>query len=326
MESSVYSRAEVESLGRAILKLQPNAIVRLRLLRDVLRQPAESNALENTQRAVASHPWVKELVREQHTDGTWGRFHSMDSTIKTRFPTTEIAVRRALALGLNQDTPILKRAVDFMQSVLEGKAAWSDRVEKSESWPMAVQAITAATLAEVDPAHPGTLSAWEYWVRIASLSFPGGSYDPDAEWNAHKEQGSVGICYLGSRYVLTLLSSRSAQLPASLDHNIVDWVINNPAGVGYLGANLRRPDPFHIFHWLESLEIMSCFQSWRLVAGEARLWLKEHCSQNGLWDFGTKVSKSPYFPLSDDWRKKGNRSVDHSTRILAWLSRYDPGV
>jgi hypothetical protein len=65
MESAVYSRAEVESLGQAILKLQPNAIVHLRLLRDVLRQPAESKALENAHRAVASHPCVKELQKEK---------------------------------------------------------------------------------------------------------------------------------------------------------------------------------------------------------------------------------------------------------------------
>jgi hypothetical protein len=35
-----------------------------------------------------------------------------------------------------------------------------------------------------------------------------------------------------------------------------------------------------------------------------------------------KVSKSFYFPLSDDWRKVGNRSVDHSTRVLALLRQF----
>jgi Zn-dependent M28 family amino/carboxypeptidase len=43
---------------------------------------------------------------------------------------------------------------------------------------------------------------------------------------------------------------------------------------------------------------------------------------DGVWDFGAKVSKSFYFPLSDDWRKAGNRSVDHSTRILALLRQF----
>jgi hypothetical protein len=117
----------------------------------------------------------------------------MDSTIKTRFPTTEIAVRRALALGLDHDKPILKRVFGYMQSVLAGKASWSDRVEKSEDWPIARQAITTASLEEVNPADPATLSTWEYWVGITSRSFPGGSYNPIAEWNAHKEQSDLGI-------------------------------------------------------------------------------------------------------------------------------------
>ncbi|HEY5268952.1 MAG TPA: hypothetical protein VII97_01350 [Anaerolineales bacterium] len=44
----------------------------------------------------------------------------------------------------------------------------------------------------------------------------------------------------------------------------------------------------------------------------------------GLWNFGAEVSKSFYFLLSDNWRKAGNRSVDHSTRVLALLRQF-PG-
>lgn len=322
----MFSRTQVESLGRAILELQPNAIVRQRILRDVLRQPPCSAEPDHSSTPFQSHPWVEELAREQYPDGSWGRFHSMDATIKARFPTTEIAIRRALALGLDQNFPVLSRAIGFMQSVLEGKAAWTDRTEKSEGWPTAVEAITAATMAEIVPGHPATLPAWEYWTWIASRSFPGGSYNPSAEWNAHQDRRGLGFRYLGSRYVLTLLGARSALLPAALDSQILDWVWNNPAGIGYLGADLHHPEPFNIFQWLESLEILSHFQSWGAIAKGALAWLWEQHSQNGLWDFGMKVSKSTYFPLSDDWRKKGNRCVDHSTRVLACLSAYDPGL
>jgi hypothetical protein len=125
--------------------------------------------------------------------------------------------------------------------------------------------------------------------------------------------------------VLTLLGARSVHLPPSLDRRIVDWVWHDSQGIGYLGADLKHPQPFHIFQWLESLEILSNFQSWRAVTGGALAWLWERRNSDGLWDLGAKVSKSYYFPLSDDWRKAGNRSVDHSTRILALLSKYDSG-
>jgi hypothetical protein len=273
-----------------------------------------------------SHFWVRELASGQHPDGTWGRFHSMDATLKSRFPTTEVAVRRGLALGLDKNTPILERAVDFIRSILEGKVTWLDRVEKSEGWPIIVETITAATLAQVDPANPAIVPAWEYWVGIALRCFPGGSYDPSAEWDAHKDQRGVGIHYLVSRYALSLLGARSAFLPAFLDHQLVEWVWSNPAGIGYLGADLQRPEPFHIFHWLESLEILSRFQSQGAVSQGAYAWLWKQRTPDGLWDFGARVSRSTYFPLSDDWRREGNRSVDHSTRVLACIAAYDPGL
>jgi hypothetical protein len=322
MEPLILTRNQIESLGRRLLEAQPDTIVRYRLLRDVLRLPSRSAELETARLQMLTHPWVAELELEQHPNGTWGRFHSMDSTIKARFPTSEIAIRRALALGLNKDAPVLARTIDFMQKVLEGKAAWSDRMEKSEGWPICVETITAAMLAEVDPTHPAFLPAWKYWGRIAERSFPAGIYDPSAEWKAHQDLRGIGIIYLSSRYVLTLLGAHSSYLPAVLDRQIVDCIWNNPAGIGYLGADLQHPGSLHIFHWLESLEILSRFQSGRAVAGAALAGLWDQRNPDSLWDFGAKVSKSFYFPLSDDWRKVGNRAVDHTTRVLALLRRF----
>jgi len=322
MASLEFNQNQVESLARRLLDVQPNSIVRYLLLRDVLRLAPGSPNLETARLQMLSHPRVEELMREQHQDGSWGRFHSMDSAIKTRFPTTEIAIRRALALGLDKDASLIARAVEFMIKILKGKATWSDRVEKSEGWSIGVETITAATLAAVDPAHPAIIPAWKYWVEIAGRSFPYGAYDPSSEWKAHKDIRGIGIHYLGSRYVLTLLGARSPHLPASLDLQVVNRIWNNPAGVGYLGADLQHPSPVHIFNWLESLEILSRFQSWREVAGSALIWILEQRNAGGVWDFGSKVSKSFFFPLSDDWRKPGNRSLDHSTRILVLLRKF----
>jgi len=136
----------------------------------------------------------------------------------------------------------------------------------------------------------------------------------------------LGIHYLNSRYVLTLLSARRRHIPGSLDHQLVEWIWKNRAGIGYLGANNRQPEPFHIFNWIESLEILSRFKSWRKLGREALAWLWEQRDQDGTWDFGMKVSKSFYFPLSDDWRKAGRRAMDHTTRVLTLLSNYDPSL
>jgi hypothetical protein len=91
-------------------------------------------------------------------------------------------------------------------------------------------------------------------------------------------------------------------------------------------ADGQRPEPFHIFQWLESLEILSRFQSPGAVSQGADAWLWKQRTPDGLWNFGARVSRSTYFPLSDDWRREGNRSVDHSTRVLACIAAYDPGL
>jgi hypothetical protein len=109
-----------------------------------------------------------------------------------------------------------------MEKILTGKASWSDRVEKSEGWPIGVEAVTVGTLAQVNPLHPFISPAWEYWVEIAGHSFPDGEYNPSDEWKAYKGSRGIGILYLRSRYVLTLLGTRSAHLPAAFDRWIVE--------------------------------------------------------------------------------------------------------
>ena len=122
--------------------------------------------------------------------------------------------------------------------------------------------------------------------------------------------------------MLTLLGARSSHLPATFEHCLTDWIWKEPQGIGYLSADLQHPMLLHIFNWLESLEILSHFQSWHGTTKKAIEWLWNQQSAEGWWDFGVKVSNLSYFPLSDNWRKTGNRSVDHSTRVLVLLRHF----
>jgi hypothetical protein len=310
---------ELESLAWRMLHSGPNPVVRVRLLRDVLCVPSTDPGLAATKSELSNHPWAQELADEQLPDGSWGHFHSMDSSQKKRFPTSETAIRRALALGLEKDCPVLSKAIRYMEGVLAAERIWTDRVEKSEGWPIGVEAITAGTLAQVDPAHPALRRVWEYWAEVAGRSFPGGEYDPQAERQAHRELGGSPIVYLRSRYVLTLLGV--ASLPAELERRIIDWIWNDPQGIGYLGADLKKPSIFHIHRWLESLEILTHFPSAREHLEEAFTWLAGQRESDGRWDFGSRTSKSYDYPLSDDWHRPGSRQLDHSTWVLALLRR-----
>jgi hypothetical protein len=319
----VFDRSQLEEAAGKILARRPNAAVRVRLLRDVLGRLPDDPELRRARAELRSVPWVRQLAEEQLPDGSWGRFHSQDTKIKSAFTTSEAAIRRGLALGLERSDPVLAGAIEYMQAVLAGQANWTDRVEKAEGWPICVEAITAGTLAQVDPTDPSSLPAWEYWTKIASLSFPGGEYDSDAEWSSHKELRGLGTRYLGSRYVLTLLGARSRDLPAALDRQLAGWIARRPEGIGYLGAALDHPDPVHLLAWLETLEILALFRSRQEVAGSALTKLLDMRNPEGLWDFGSRPGTFFYFPLSDDWRKAGDRENDHSTRVLALLRKLE---
>ena len=104
----------VKELAQNILGFETNVIVRFRLLRDVLRSSPDSPELFTLMSGLNQHPWVKQLSQEQQPDGSWGRFHSMDSRLKARFPTSETAIRRALALGLDKENPVLARVAGYM--------------------------------------------------------------------------------------------------------------------------------------------------------------------------------------------------------------------
>jgi hypothetical protein len=311
---------KLHDAGELLLARAPNAVVRVRVLRDILGRPPDDGALLAARAELLGKPHVAELAREQHPDGSWGRFHSRDSARRSRFPTSEHAIRRALALGLGPGDPILARAVDHMAAVLGGRAAWSDRAERPAGWPLIVEAVTASTLAQVDARHAAVDAPFAYWVEVAERALADGTYDPHAEARAHLDLRGRELAYLGSRYVLTLLAARATDLPVELDRRLARWTWERRDGIGYLGVDLRRPADRRVVQWLESLEIVAGFRSGPGIAAGAAAELWRRRGPDGTWDFGATIDRGTWFPLSDDWRG-ARRALDCSTVALAVLGQ-----
>jgi len=70
-----------------IQELSPCAAVRYRIKR-ILNQEIDSKLFDE----FYSSKWVRLLKENQLNDGGYGRFHSRDSKIKQKFPTTERAI------------------------------------------------------------------------------------------------------------------------------------------------------------------------------------------------------------------------------------------
>jgi hypothetical protein len=273
--------------------------------------------------------WVLELKSEQREDGSWGRFHSaMKSKGKT--VTTEAAVERGLALGLEASDPIFQAAVNYLSRLLTGSIKFPDPAERNNRWATGTQLFAASTLARINSKLPVLDRTWELWATIVKRTFASGKYDSEAEIRAHEELTGASVkdsyLILNNRYQLALLGSRATQLPKNLENAIVDWVWHKDKGIGYLEIPLANlPARFTagmLDRFFTSLEIASLFPSWRRQAGNVIEWFWTQRKMEGLWDFGPRASMSVYFPLSENWRKEKYRKHDWSTRVLALLRNY----
>ena len=335
-----------KEVAEKILTNNPEPVVQLRLLRDVLRRPLDSAEVMQAKLNLSSNRWVQELKHEQWNDGSWGRFHTEDTKARQKIATTEAGVGRALALGLDASHPVLRRAVDYISRVIDGTLTWRDNREVSWGlnwWKSGVQMISAATLAQIQPDLPILEKVWDLWYTIICRAFPSNKYNREQEIQAHlelleisslsryaqekiKEDKALAIF---TKYHIMLLGSRADRFPRQLEKAYLTKIWNLDGGIGYLEVPLRVP-PAQLFsekschpdNWLTSIELLTAFPSWRKLAGEAVGWLWQQRNERGFWDLGSRQSLSTSFPLSESWRKKSAREFDWTTRVLTLLRKY----
>ena len=317
-------------ISQRILDLNPDPVPRFRLLRDVLQIPQDDGVLASAKHAMLNSRWVKQLEDAQEVNGSWGRFHSQDTKVKKPFRTTEEAIRRALALGLTAQDEVLKRAIGYMEAIMEGREHWTDQAEKHEGWPVNIRVITAATLATIVPDHPLLVEFQNRWLEILHRTFASGSYDPLVERQAHRELHGIvtpgKYLHLGMLYPLLILSSIPGGLPTRLEQSLLQWLWNREEGIYYVTPRSlnRFPDidspTFPA--WLDGLELISRFMNGRQVVSRALDWINAQKNSGGFWDLGPRARTSIYFPLSEDWRIPGKRVIDGSVRILLLLKKF----
>lgn len=321
---------QIQIAAEAILARDPDPVVRARLLRDVLMRDAKDPDYREAKVAALESKWVKQLEEAQCDDGSWGRFHTENTKTKSTFPTSEFAIARGVALGLDKTDPVFRRAIRYMADVLRGKARWSDGYERSPCFPLAVKVFTAAHLGKIDPQNPAMDDLWDTWLEVLQRTFVRGVYDADAEATTSEDLLGVSVAgsYVGlqSVYNAELLGSRSERIPKRLQSAYLTWLWDLPRGLGYRDAPLsalpKDSSYRQVKQWLSSLESVATFIGWEGLAGRTVEWLWSQRDEDGLWDFGPGRGRSPHLPLSESWRKKGNRQIDYSTRVLALLRKY----
>ncbi|OGN92924.1 MAG: hypothetical protein A2Y88_09130 [Chloroflexi bacterium RBG_13_48_10] len=317
-----FTLDDIHRSTRQVLASAPDGVVAYRLLREVLHVHPDDPSLVTAKVAALSSQWVRQLQGSQLPDGSWGRFHTQDTKVKTVFRTTEEAIDRAFALGLEPTDTCLTNVRKYIENVLSGDAMITDWYEKNDAFPVLITFILAGRLAQIDPTNKMLDTYWTYLLEVANQAFSSGNYRLEDEKEAYLRLSGIHVPrgFLESQHALWILSSR--ELPSGLDRDLMDWIWNKPKGIGYLGAALSRPSPYHIGYWLRSMNIISRFGSWREMSADSMndMWEKRH--PDGWWDFGSEIAKSIDFPLSESWHQSIKRKMDYSTCILVLLRKY----
>lgn len=321
---------KIQNLASKILGLEPEPIPKYLLLRDVLEK--DPKHLTKLKKQVLQTKLVTGILTEQRKNGTWGRFHSQNTKIKQKYPTTESALHRCSVIGLtNEDLPI-KTAIDYMEKVLQGKFVWEDWREKSEAWDAGVAVITASTLAEWCPNHPLVLPIRILWQKIVAESFESSLYHPSLEVMAQRKyhQISSDFYYIGSKYAVRLLSSGKnkgdPKDTPDIENDYVKWLWTRESGMGYISNNRLADLPKEVTYKavsakIKALELLAGFPSTPSVCQDFIMWLWKNREEDGLWNFGPKGTEKIELPLSENTRNKINRKIDYTVRILSILHK-----
>jgi len=185
-----------------------------------------------------------------------------------------------------------------------------------------VNFILAGRLAQIDPSNKVLDTSWTYLAEVSRQALSSGDYCLRDEEEAYLRLSGIHIPggFLESQHALWILSSR--RLPQQLERALVSWIWQKPDGIRYLRVPLQHPPSRHIGYWLRSMNLLSRFDSWREIVADALNQLWKQRDNDGLWDFGSKISKGVDFPLSDTWRQSMKRKQDYSTCILALLRKF----
>jgi hypothetical protein len=325
---SIYN--EMMDSAQQLLSRDINPVVRYKLLKDVVGVSADKPEMKILKEEVLKSPLVLELEEEQQYDGGWGRLHSIDYSVKKKFPTTFMAVERALYIGLDRSDNILFNAFEHIREVFQGKAQVSDRGEVNERWPALNQFRIATVLESIEPYSELADQVWHTWLYIVQRVFRDG--DCNDEYNRKAQREVFGIT--GKRLVplpFGFLLLRRGNIPDNLQQMMLDYCWERHLTNGYFWSEAKLhqlPESFchnKTRRWLNSLEYFTRFKgNSRYLQGPVK-WMMSGRNEEGMWDFGPQI-KDPFgyyrYLSAEGWKKRSNRMMDCTVEILVILKKY----
>ncbi len=293
------------------------------LKRDILNDPISDSELD----AIHASKWYRQLADEQWADGSWGRFHSMDSKSahKLKFVTTESALRRAHELGLTKDDPMVAKCMALMERYVQGTETWRDTIEKhhdgGKSHLHCRPYLTAAQINLFDPENPVVKPRRDVFVRTLEIALAKGSFDEKA-WE-QENRAYRGPCLNGWNAYPLMIMQNCDCLTDELQRSYLAYIWNKQEGIYYISdfapAEKRHLEDKKFTMWLSALEILSGFSLFPELMADTGAYLVSEANRLIADDVQLPAANPIFGHYSESWRDKDARKNDMILRILRVL-------
>ena len=295
-----------------IQELSPCAAVKYRIKR-ILKQKTDSELFDE----FYNSKWVEFLKANQYHDGGYGRFHSRNSKIKQKIPTTERAVDSIKMLELQRGNPLVDRLCDYMERLLKHEIEWPDGFEKNIWYGPAQPLFIASKLSVFGSTCNEYKEVFNCWHTLLKEAFADGDYNVERTNKISKELLGCNIdgSYIGIHSIILIefFSNMQAELGNELKQNYLKWLHHNGKMLGYTSVILNqglKNNFSELYKVYFSLSKFSCFKT-EFV--EELSQLLDTRNQDGFWNFGSNFKCQK---LSDDWKSQIRMSIDHTIMAL----------
>jgi len=267
--------------------------------------------------------WVNDIKKEQKPNGSWGRFHSQDSSAKQKYPTTENAVLLLKYLAIGRGNNIIESACNYMEKLLSDLSLWPDAWEKNKWFKLAVPLFIASKLTMFGSNHPDFMEVCKIWVKILKSSFASNKYNgKETDFIALENIGvQIDGSYIGLNSInsILLFSYNTNLIPVEIQMKYIKWLHYNPNNICYtatsLNKNLNELSGNKLYDYLRIMMLLSKFNGYADEFSHEIKWLENQCGKDGYWDFGNKINSN--LKLSDNWRLEMNRKIDNTIFVLS---------
>ena len=330
----------IKTAADQILAQDPDAGVKVRLLRDVLDRDGDDSELQAATSALKTNTWVQLLADMQDKNGNFPRLHPN----LRHFGFIE-AAEIGQAVGLTREHPVFARLCKFANRVLaKGVEACRPQLDtcpfSRHAGAAYLELCLAWVLVDLEPTSPQIRPVYDKWQAVCEAAFGGGELNEEAAVAEYCRQfqpkkrpkGDCGV--VGAAGVLAW---DAAGLSATTERAYFTQITCQICDFGlasFTHPSKRDPErkdraarqqTCRAAGTIRHLTRLRGLPSWRGLMDDAvpRLW--ESQGHDGLWDFGTKAMSSGFdrrVMISGSWGKADPRRHDWSTWALLLLRQY----